>query len=110
MTNTPELPEPILDYFAADRLDGDALACCFTNDAIVKDEGRTFTGIASIKRWKAETSAKYIYTSEPFALERKDDLTIVTSHLTGSFPGSPIDLRYIFRLERGKIAYLEIRP
>jgi hypothetical protein len=28
----------------------------------------------------------------------------------GNFPGSPADLRYGFRLERGKIASLEIVP
>jgi len=30
--------------------------------------------------------------------------------LTGNFPGSPVDLRFVFRLERGKIAHLEIAP
>lgn len=34
--------------------------------------------------------------------------TIVTSHLVGDFPGSPIDLRYLFVLADTKIAQLEI--
>jgi len=34
----------------------------------------------------------------------------VTSHLVGDFPGSPMNLRYRFTLERGKIASLEIAP
>ena len=34
---------------------------------------------------------------------------IVTSRLTGNFPGSPVDLRFAFRLERGKIASLKSR-
>ena len=38
------------------------------------------------------------------------DLTVITSRLTGDFPGSPVDLRFFFRLERGKIASLEIIP
>lgn len=104
------LPEPIAAYFAADKRDVEAIARCFTNDAVVKDEGHTHTGIAAIRRWKAETSTKYTYTSEPFALERNDGMTIVTSRLTGDFPGSPVDLRFFFRLERGKIAFLEIIP
>jgi len=37
------LPEPIAAYFAADKLDGDAIARCFTKDAIVRDEGHTYT-------------------------------------------------------------------
>ena len=110
MTNQATLPEPIAAYFAADRRDSEAIARCFTQDAVVKDEGHTYTGIMAIKQWKAESSTKYTYTSEPFALEQRDGTTIVTSRLTGNFPGSPVDLRFFFRLERGKIAFLEIIP
>jgi len=104
------LPEPIAAYFAADKLDGEAVGRYFTKDAVVKDEGRTYTGLGAIKQWKAKASAKYTYTSEPFALEQKDDMAVVTSRLTGNFPGSPVDLRFCFRLERGKIVALEIIP
>jgi len=76
----------------------------------VKDEGHTYTGVMAIEQWKAESAAKYTYTSEPLALERRDGMTIVTSRLTGNFPGSPVDLRFFFRLERGRIASLEIIP
>jgi hypothetical protein len=55
-------------------------------------------------------SAKYSYTSEPFAIEQKDGRYIVTSQLTGNFPGSPVNLRFSFQLERGKIASLVIQP
>jgi len=41
-------------------------------------------------------------------MERKGDVTIVTSRVIGSLPGSPVDLRYAFRLEPGGIAALEI--
>jgi len=33
---------------------------------------------------------------------------VVYSHTAGTFPGSPIDLKLSFRLERGLIASLEI--
>jgi hypothetical protein len=35
---------------------------------------------------------------------------VVTSQVSGTFPGSPIDLRYVFTVEGGKIAALEIVP
>jgi hypothetical protein len=110
MTNQVTLPEPIAAYFAVDTRDSEAIARCFTQDAVVKDEGHTYAGTMAIKQWKAASADKYTYTSEPFALERRDDMTIVTSRLTGNFPGSPFDLRFFFRLERGKIAFLEIIP
>jgi len=104
------LAEPIAAYFAAGNLDSEAAARCFTSDAVVKDEGRTHTGLASIKQWKAETATKYSYTCEPFHAEQKEGVHVVTCHLVGNFPGSPIDLRFLFQLKRGKIANLEIIP
>lgn len=103
------LPEPIEAYFEADKRGGSAVARCFTNDGTVLDEGKTHTGVAAIEAWKAGTSAQYSYVAEPFALEKKDRAYVVTSRVSGNFPGSPVDLRYTFTLERGKIASLEIK-
>jgi hypothetical protein len=105
---TIHLPKPIDTYFAADKCDSEAVARCFIDSAVVKDEGHTYNGLAAIKHWKTNSSKKYTYTSEPFACEEKDGQTIVTCRLTGNFPGSPVDLRFFFRLEGDKIASLEI--
>ena len=105
-----DLPRPIAAYFAADKRDSAAVAQCFTENAVVKDEGRTYSGLDAIRKWKADTSTKYQYTSEPFALDRKADKVIVASRLTGNFPGSPAKLRFCFELEGDKIASLEIIP
>ncbi|WP_295551098.1 nuclear transport factor 2 family protein [uncultured Pseudacidovorax sp.] len=105
---TTELPQPITAYFAADRQDPDAVGACFTADATVTDEGRTHAGRAAIRAWKAAASTQYRYTVEPFALEARDDVCTVTAHVRGDFPGSPVDLRYRFRLAQGLIASLEI--
>jgi len=104
------LPEPIAAYFEADRRDGDAVARCFTNQAVVEDEGQTHSGPAAIKAWRTAAFAKYSYISQPFAVELKEGGYIVTSRLTGNFPGSPVNLRFCFHLERGKIASLVIQP
>ena len=107
---TLDLPGPIAAYFAADREDGEAVARCFTEAAVVKDEGRTYRGRAAIRQWKEEVSTRYQYTCEPFACERGDGVVVVTSRLTGTFPGSPVDLRFFFVLEGDTIALLEIIP
>jgi len=109
-TRSPSLPKPIAAYFAADRGDGEAVSQCFTDDAVVKDEGHTHKGRPAIREWKADASAKYEYTCEPIACEEKEGKTVVTSHLVGNFPGSPVDLRFFFILEGDKIASLEIIP
>jgi cytochrome c2 len=108
---TVELPSPIAAYFEADRQKGaEVIAQCFTDHAIVRDEGRIYSGRNAIQQWKVGSSAKYTYTSEPFATATEQGRTVVTSHLVGDFPGSPLDLRYFFVLKDGKIAELEIVP
>jgi hypothetical protein len=105
-----DLPTPIAIYIAAEnRGDTEALSQCFAEHAVVRDEGQTIEGLAAIKRWKAETKKKYQHTVEPLSCVRKDGKTIVTSRLTGNFPGSPIDLQFIFGLEGDKIVSLAIR-
>jgi len=105
-----ELPAPIAIYIAAEnRGDAEALSQCFADHAIVRDEGRTIEGSVAIRRWKTETTKKYRHTVEPLASVHKDGKTVVTNRLSGNFPGSPIELQFIFELDGNKIASLEIR-
>ena len=107
---TVDLPGPVTAYFAADKEGGEAVARCFTEAAVVKDEGRTYHGRAAIRQWKEEVSTRYQYTCEPLACEARDGTVMVTSRLTGTFPGSPVSLRFFFALEGDRIASLEILP
>jgi len=104
------LPQPVADFFAADGKDAAATALCFTENAVVVDEHKTYAGRAAIREWKAQASAKYSYVSEPFAVAGGGGRVVVTSRVTGTFPGSPVDLRYTFVLEGNAIARLEIAP
>ena len=106
--NTPALPEPIAAYFVADQRGAEALARCFTVTATVKDEGHAYEGVEAIQAWKAAASAAYSYKVAPFALQSRGNVHVVHGRVTGNFPGSPVDLRYHFRLEHGLIASLEI--
>jgi len=104
------LPKPVAAYFSAEKAGPEAVCHCFTENAVVKDEGQTYKGQAAIKQWREEAAAKYEYTSEPFACEEKGGKLVVISRLTGNFPGSPVDLRFFFELQGDKIASLEIIP
>jgi len=114
MIMTLDLPKPVAAYFAADEMNaaiaGEAVAQCFAADAVVKDEGHTYEGRAAIKKWKDDTAAKYQYTSEPLRCEREENKVVVTSRLTGNFPGSPVDLRFRFETSGERITALEIAP
>lgn len=106
-----DLPEVIAAFFMADKAgNAQALSELFTWNAVVVDEGNTYTGRDAIRQWMANASTQYTYTVEPFAKAVEGGQTIITSHLVGNFPGSPVDLRYFFVLKGDKIAELEIVP
>lgn len=103
------LPAPIAGYFAADQgSDATTVAGHFTADAKVRDEGQTHCGREAIRQWKIASSSKYSYTVDPCAVAYEDGQTVVTAHLAGDFPGSPVDLRYRFTLKGDLIAELGI--
>jgi len=107
---TPKLSGPVAAFFAAHQGTSQTFSECFTEDAVVKDEGHAHHGRTAIRQWKENVSAKYQYTCEPIACELQGETTVVTCRLTGNFPGSPLDLRFFFVLEGDKIASLEIMP
>ena len=105
-----KLPVPIAAFFDAEsRSDGEALSQTFAEDGVVLDEGHVIQGFAAIRHWLAETRRKYEHTVEPLASEMSDDETVVTCRLSGSFPGSPIKVRFIFKLDGNAITSLEVR-
>lgn len=108
---TLHLPKVIAGYFAADRKgEAQAISRCFTPDAVVIDEGNRYVGRDAIRQWMANASTQYHYTVEPFDLTKDNGHVVVTSHLVGNFPGSPVDLRYRFVLDGDLISQLEIVP
>ena len=103
------LPKPIAGYFAAENADDpEALALCFIDRAVVRDEGKTFEGVAAIKQWNIDAKKKYHHTVEPLDIVERDGKTVVIGKVSGDFPGSPINLEHIFELQGEEIASLEI--
>lgn len=107
---TPTLPPPIARFFAHESVDPQAVARCFADDAVVRDEAREHHGRAAIAAWNADAVAKYGITTEPLGAETTGPRTAVTARVSGTFPGSPIQLRFVFTLAGDSIARLEIAP
>jgi hypothetical protein len=104
------IPPALAAYFGAqDTANVEVLERCFTLDAVVRDEGRVMRGLDAIKAWKSAAQAKYKYRIEPLSALRGGGIATVLARVTGSFPGSPIELTYTFGLVGDKIASLEIR-
>ena len=105
------LPKPIELFLSSENThDVEALADCFATHATVRDEGQTMKGLMAIKTWRLETGRKYQHTVEPVAVTARDGTTVVSTKLTGDFPGSPITLDFVFTLDGDKITALEISP
>ena len=104
-----ELPQPTAAYIAGSNAhDADACAACFTDRAVVRDEGREMQGTAAIRQWMDAAIKRYGHAVEVVTFAEADGKTIVTGRVSGNFPNSPVELRYAFTLAGEKIAYLEI--
>ncbi len=105
----PDLPEIVAKYFAAANTDAaDRIAACFAPEAKVNDEKQDFVGRPAIRQWVIDTRKKYSFQSEPFERQGDDAAPIVKAHVTGDFPGNPVDLTYRFTLSGGAITTLSI--
>ncbi|QMI04923.1 nuclear transport factor 2 family protein [Citrobacter sp. RHB25-C09] len=103
------LPNAISKYFTisngADIVD---IKHCFTTDAIVLDEGKTYQGHEAIEAWQRTAQSEFDYSVEPIEVFTEGDRVIVTSNVVGNFPGSPVVLKHAFGLVDDKIRILEI--
>lgn len=104
------LPAPIDLYFTSENAyDPSAIDRCLAIGAVVRDEGKTITGIPAIKAWRVEPGRKYHHTVEPLSVSARDGRVVVTGKVSGDFPGSSIILEHIFEIEDDRIVSLEIR-
>ncbi|MEA2889336.1 MAG: hypothetical protein QOI05_129 [Bradyrhizobium sp.] len=104
-----QLPVPIERYIEiANSGTPEAAPECFATDAIVRDEGQTYEGVAAIKNWMAATKKKYRHTITPLELAERGGQSVLKARLAGSFPGSPITVNFNFALAGGKIRALAI--
>ena len=110
MPVSTSLPKSITDYFSAvDRREIDAILRTFVDIPTVKDEGTERQGPEAIRDWFEETTKKYNPTFAVIDAEAAGGRQVVTVRVAGTFPGSPVELRYAFTLAGGgKISRLEI--
>lgn len=104
-----ELPAPILGYFQAQNSGKtERFLDLFTADAVVADEGQEHRGDA-IRAWMDGAIAKYHpLHADVTGLEPEGRETVAIANVSGTFPSSPVQLRYRFTLQNDKIAALSI--
>ncbi|SCE82066.1 SnoaL-like domain-containing protein [Micromonospora coriariae] len=110
MTVNQVTPDIIRRYFElAGQPDSEDYFALFAQDAVVEDESTEYRGIGAIRRWRREVP---LVSYEITDVEDTPAGTIVTTTITGDFPGSPFaGLRYRFSdYDDSTIRALRIAP
>ena len=103
------VPRPVSGYLTAEKAkDTEMLVRYFADDAVVHDEAHEHRGHDAIRAWKREADAKYQYVLEPLHASVNGPSVKVRAKLTGDFPGSPIELDFLFNVANDKITSLKI--
>lgn len=91
---------------AQNQSDSHAYADCFTDSAVVFDEGKTHNGKTEIQNWISNANSEYKTVMKPLDYNEKEN--ILSAEISGTFPGSPAVLKYHFELNDGLIQSLKI--
>jgi ketosteroid isomerase-like protein len=88
-------PKVVSDLVAAqNNFDSVAYANCFSETAVVFDEGKTHKGRKEIEHWIADANEKYRAIMKPVSFEERETESLLKAEVSGNFDGSPIVLRY----------------
>jgi hypothetical protein len=101
------LPEVVSELIKAqNHFDSTAYANCFTESAIVFDEGKTHHGRIEIANWIEKANQQYQATMKPLAYSSMEHT--LKTEVSGTFPGSPITMTYHYEFADGLIQSLKI--
>lgn len=104
-----KLPKTIANLLMAqEKYDTLAFSECFSDDAVVFDEGKTYHGKKEIRQWNEITNAKYKTKYEPLEISTNGDEIEMTAKISGTFDGSPAIIKYHFETKHDKIILLKI--
>ena len=99
------LPKPIENFIAANnRHDVDALMATLTADAVVSDDGKTYTDDAGIRAWIGSHLIAPQIVITPISFQ--DGRMVASS--AGDFPGSPQQFALIFVVDGDLVKDLSI--
>ena len=103
------LPKVVADLVETQNsFDSVAYANCFSETAVVFDEGKTHNGRKEIERWIADSNERYKATIKPVAFEENENESLLIAETSGNFPGSPIVLSYHMEIVDGLIQSLKV--
>ena len=104
-----DLPKIVSDLIKTQNsFDSVAYADCFSETAVVFDEGKTHNGKKEIERWIADSNERYKAIIKPLSFEENDTESILKAETSGNFEGSPIVLTYHMKIAGELIQSLKV--
>ena len=104
-----QLPKIIDIYIKAQNAyAADEALACFSENATVHDEGETLKGKKAIREWMEKTKKKYTPQLRPISIKETPEEIIMTTEVSGTFDGSPVNLDYHFRIRNNLIEDLYV--
>jgi len=101
------LPKVVSDLIKTqNNFDSVAYANCFTETAVVFDEGKMHNGRKEIKKWIDEANKKYQATMKP--LKYSETGHTLKAEISGNFTGSSLVLTYHYEFKNELIQSLKI--
>jgi len=103
------LPKVLTDLIKAqNEFDAVRYADLFSETAVVFDEGKTHNGRLEIERWIDHSNKNYQSAIKPLEYTENGTTSILTAACSGTFPGSPIVLKFHFVIVEGQIQRLKV--
>ena len=104
--NLPKVVAELVE--TQNSFDSVAYANCFSETAVVFDEGKTHNGKKEIERWIADSNERYQATIKPVGFEEKETECLLMAETSGNFEGSPIVLTYHMKIADELIQSLKV--
>lgn len=108
-THTDQMPATIRAFVEAHLAhDAESALPLLSQDAVIVDDGTSYTGHDALHRFITEAGTEFSYTDNITDVRLDGGTWIVAHHLEGDFPGGVVDLDYRFTLSGEQIGRLEI--
>ena len=103
------LPKVVTELIQAqNNFDSEAYANCFSETGVMFEEGMPYTGRIQIHELIEETNRKYRSVMKPVDYIENGNSSVLSAECSGTFPGSPIVLKFHFDIVDGQIQYLKV--
>jgi hypothetical protein len=106
---TMNLPNVLIELVKAQNNHNSTdYANCFSETAMVIDEGRTYNGRNEIKQWIKKANDEFEILIKPVRFAETETKCSLTAEVSGTFDGSPVLLDYHFEITANIIDNLEV--